>query len=60
MKHGLVGVLVEDDSMDLTKSDLLTAGHTYKFLPSTNVRPPGLRNDLHFQRSFCAGLGSAL
>lgn len=47
-KTGLDGHLVEDDSMDLTKSDLLTAGHIYKFQPSINVPPPGLGNFLYF------------
>ena len=44
MKHGFVGVLLEDNSTDLTKGDLLTAGHTYTFQPSINVPPPGLGN----------------
>ena len=59
-EYGLHGIVLEDDSTRLTEGDLLTVGHTYKFRPSINVRPPGLRNDLHFQRSFCAGRGSAL
>ncbi|KAG0603946.1 hypothetical protein M758_10G132700 [Ceratodon purpureus] len=46
MKHGLVGALVEDASIDLTKSDLLTAGHTYTFQPENLAKalsgPPAI------------------
>ena len=50
-EYGLHGTLLEDDSITLTVSDRLTAGQIYKFRPSRNVPPPGLRNLLHFQRS---------
>ncbi|KAG0563070.1 hypothetical protein M758_8G001700 [Ceratodon purpureus] len=40
-QYGLDGILLEDDSTHLTDSDRLTAGQIYKFLPSTNVPPPG-------------------
>jgi len=48
-KYGLDGFFLEDDST-LLDNFRLTAGHTYTFLPSTNVPPPGLRNLLHYQR----------
>ena len=59
-QYGLDDILLEDNSTHFTDSNWLNVGQIYKFLPSTNVPPLGLRNLHHFQRSFSSGLGSAL
>jgi hypothetical protein len=41
-KKGLDGILLEDDTMDLTDNNVLIVGGVYKFRPSIDVLFPGL------------------